>query len=917
LNFEGARPIVIPRYGSLCQWDDEVLLPLGMARIARNQRYTAQGTATRYGYKTQLRFGRANALTAGGLLRYLASQPGTLNLAAVETVLLFAYGAVDGNIFACPPFLQPSSVTLTDATFFANNGLSAFTGLSPVMKQAFNKMFIALGDLLLPKQAALVYNPDDGVLYPASDLPFAAAWNPGTYYRVGQVVSPSIFETFGQSNGQGAWVEDQTGFVYQCIAAGTSGDAAHQPSWPTTYAGMVNDNGLLWQECTPIFISGLPDPAALNNPIAVSDPSGVVADGATVYLAATYVNSIGESTNTIVDPMGVLDPSKVLVWKNTSGGPVNLTVPMPGIPSYLGVGGTLGATYGAVSYNVYAFIDPDSSATLSEIADPAFYALVNVSPAAPGATVTLSAFPTGAPIPQTSTAATTDITGNVDTGLRYLTMLYQTKTGYQTGFSNSAPVAVNVTQSGWPIQALRLPVGPYNCSARIVASTVAGASKAGPFTYVSQTDVESPGFNLPNINITTTIVEDNVETTALFNFTDTYLPGASDVTSFFDTIQLPPCVDVYFAKSLQRVVYTGAVGYQSGHLFSDIGNPEMVRIPGGNFQVSENDGDRTVCYREIRGIGYSFKENSGYACETTGGDPSTWTPRPVWSGNGPVGAAAIDIAGHDQSEFAVWAHRSGLYLFSGTAPTHISRELRDSWETINWDIGHIIKVKIDQVRRQVHILAPVNGSTTINARFVIDYYLGLGDPVLFAERRSALVPNTEGRKWSVDDLAFNDALYVPQKSVNAVQVAGLNVENQMLFFAADGSIKNLVENQYFDEDYDGNEVGYFSNWVGVLGSSEATNFNKLVGCKIFATGDGLMNVTAYDDNNDPYVLTGPLSPCILTPGQRLNVDLPMPIAGIDSQRWAVGLDNGGLAGAWWQIFYSTLMVIPTWPGTPG
>ena len=342
--------------------------------------------------------------------------------------------------------------------------------------------------------------------------------------------------------------------------------------------------------------------------------------------------------------------------------------------------------------------------------------------------------------------------------------------------------------------------------------------------------------------ITATIVEDNISTTALFNFTDTYLPGASNVTNYFNKIQIPPSVDVYFAKTLQRTVYTGAVGYQSGHLFSDITDSESVRVPGGNFQVSENDGDRTVCYREIRGIGYSFKENSGFEVISNGGDPSTWTPRQSWGGNGPVGALAIDIGGQDDSEFAVSAHRSGLYLFAGQHPTLISREQETTWNTINWDYGHIIKVRIDHVRRLVYILCPINGSTTINCRLVMNYYFGTGDPVVFVQRRGILVPNVEGRKWSQDDLDFNDALYIPQKSKNAVQLAGVNVENQMLFFAADGSIKNVVDDQYFDEAYDGTQLGYFAEWRAVLGEDNALTANKLIGAQMWGTGAGLWNV---------------------------------------------------------------------------
>ena len=54
MNFEGAKPIVIPRYGSSCQWDDEVNLPLGLATVAQNVRYTAQSVAARFGHSTQL-----------------------------------------------------------------------------------------------------------------------------------------------------------------------------------------------------------------------------------------------------------------------------------------------------------------------------------------------------------------------------------------------------------------------------------------------------------------------------------------------------------------------------------------------------------------------------------------------------------------------------------------------------------------------------------------------------------------------------------------------------------------------------------------------------------------------------------------------------------------------------------------------
>jgi hypothetical protein len=922
MNFEGATPIKIPRYGSKCQWDDSVQLPLGLADIVRNGRYTAQSAATRYGHSTRLKVAQNVPVNSLGLLRYLAAQPGTLNLQAVETILLMMY-TNDGNISSAAPFIQPSLDILTNSTFFSQSGIPNFPSLNPVIRQAFNKSIFAMGDLLLPKAPVLIYDPSSSGLWPASDIQFGAPWTPGTIYRVGHVVSPSSFETFGQTNGQGTWVEQQTGYLYQCIQAGTSG--ANPPTWPESYDGQVADGGVKWQECTPIYLSGLPDPAAPTIIATPTDGASPIVAGATVFIALTWLNSIGEGINAIVTTQGVVDTTKVLVWTNNTGAAVDVQIQLPNVPPYLATSGPLGPTYGAVNLNVYAFIETstDAATIASQSVDPSFYALANPAPLTPGTTFTLNSFPNAQQLPQTSSAPTTAAVGNVDTGIRYMTTFFELQTGYQTGFSNSAPVPVNVTQSGWPITALRIPTGPYNCRARVSASTVAGASAAGPYTYISQADIESPGFNQPNVQITATRVEDNTTTTATFNFTDTYLPGATDVTSYFDRELIPPSVDVYFSKTLQRVIYTGAVGYQSGHIVSDIfpnRDAEAIRIPQSVLQVAPSDGDRCVCFRDVRGLPLSFKENSGHAVETNAGDPNTWGARQRWEGNGPCGPKAIAIAGQDNSEFAVWAHRSGLYLYAGESPSLISRELTQDWETINWDYGHLIAVRIDHDLRLIHILAPTNGATTCNARWILNYFFGMGDPVVFVQRRGILVPNVEGRKWSLDDFSgfnFIDAVYMPQKSANSVQVAGVDIEKEMIFAASDGSLKTITVGQYHDQDFNGAALGYHSEWRGVLGESPTSSFKQCLGGKFLATGNGLANLNAYDDQGICNPITGPLSVFFLAPGKRTRADLPAADHTRLSQHWAFGIDNGGVIDAWWEIFMSDLYVLETWDSLPG
>jgi hypothetical protein len=56
----------------------------------------------------------------------------------------------------------------------------------------------------------------------------AAAWSAGATARLGQLVRPTT----------------RNGYMYQCTTAGTTGGA--EPTWPTTYAGTVSDNGVVW-----------------------------------------------------------------------------------------------------------------------------------------------------------------------------------------------------------------------------------------------------------------------------------------------------------------------------------------------------------------------------------------------------------------------------------------------------------------------------------------------------------------------------------------------------------------------------------------------------------------------------------------------------------------------------------------------
>lgn len=904
MQFTDCTPIAIPRFGSLTQSDSSVLLPLGSAQISRNSRYTPQGVSTRWGFTNRLKFGaQGSKLAAAGVIRYLANDN-----SGKEVIGLAGYTQTDGNIYGATPFLQSSVTQLTTDAFVALANLPRVPGINPVITQAFNKGMIAMGDLTSGAAPNLIYDPNAGTLDQISDVPFGAPWNPNKRYRVGHVVSPSTFQTNGLPVQEGTWVAANTGHLYRCVTAGTS-DPATPPVWPLGEASTIGDGTVLWEEHTPECLAGLPDPQAATTPTTAVDLASPILNGATVFIALTYNNSTGEGINELVNANGILDPGRVLQWKNTTGGAVDLSVLMPAIPPELAVGGPLGAN-GATSYNVYAFIE-QGTPDVTKYTDPTYYAQV-VAAKAPGASVTLSAFPTGQAIP-TVNGATVAAAGNVDTGIRWMVVLFETRTGYETGFGATSPIRVNVSQAGLKVLAANIPLGPYNCTSRICAFTVAGASSAGPYFYVDRDDVESPGFNQADIPITTTRIPDNVTTTAQFNFTDTYLPGASEVTDYFNRIEIPGASAIKFSQTLSQVVYTGCKGFPSGFLISDLDDQEAVRVPGSNLQCAESDGDRTVGWAEIRENQLALKENSGHAVIPNNGDASTWAVHRLWSGSGPVGAKAWDTATEEGGDFLIYAHETGVYRLVGTTPQLVAKDVgavvnTDTpgyWKRINWNVGYKIVCKIDASRREVRFAVPLDGATENNTVLTLSYALGWNDPIIFIVRTGREVPDISGRRWSVDDLAAMDFAYVPQRQQVTNSQPGVDLNANMMLCAPDGALYTLTEGQLYDQNWAGQPVGYFSQWLGVPAPNPTLAIFSLQGGTVGGTGNGALNVYAQDEKGRRVMLTKDSRTMVLTAVEQQR---DFGLVGVQGCRWAMGFDNGGIAGNGFTINTAILWV---------
>lgn len=184
---------------------------------------------------------------------------------------------------------------------------------------------------------------------------------------------------------------------------------------------------------------------------------------------------------------------------------------------------------------------------------------------------------------------------------------------------------------------------------------------------------------------------------------------------------------------------------ESSALVSDPEDPEAIDGITGRIQVSPGDGQAMRNWFAIRGFLYAAKERSLYVTADNGDDPSTWEVRQVSDRVGTPSTHGVGLG----DEWAVIAARSGLWFFDGgelTEDKKLSREIQPTWDSINWQYGHLIEVLVDTEKKRILVNAVVGaggvgpgGIVIPNRVLMMDYTEGFGDPLLNGGR---------GRKWS-------------------------------------------------------------------------------------------------------------------------------------------------------------------------
>lgn len=238
----------------------------------------------------------------------------------------------------------------------------------------------------------------------------------------------------------------------------------------------------------------------------------------------------------------------------------------------------------------------------------------------------------------------------------------------------------------------------------------------------------------------------------LINFDDNYLSNSLDITPQLTSMGAPASVDVYFSPSLNCMVYTK--GQDSSHYFSNPGDPGNIANPDGILGVNQSNGERTRCFREmITGELISLKEKSGYSVTPGSTTPAEYGVSKRWDGHGPCGPRAVDLA----DDFLIYFDEdSGPYRYNEGRAMPVGLEKQGTWDRLTKSSSSQVCVCIDNIRKEVHFLVPLDGSTVPNHDLVLNYFNGWDEPLMLT-MTGEMAPDPHGRRWSDNDCGTSGA----------------------------------------------------------------------------------------------------------------------------------------------------------------
>ena len=322
-------------------------------------------------------------------------------------------------------------------------------------------------------------------------------------------------------------------------------------------------------------------------------------------------------------------------------------------------------------------------------------------------------------------------------------------------------------------------------------------------------------------------------------------------------------------------------------------DPESYDGVDGLLSVAENNGQAVRAAFVLRDQLYFVKEHSIYSTRDDGvNEPADWTLSEV---SNIVGTPSVD--GVDTGEdWAVIADRAGLFIFDGGEPVKISQEIQPLWDTINWQYGYTLWVRVDTRAKRILVGVPIAPATQPNRVLVLDYrsLSTAADIATYASVHSSsmtgrMISVARARKWAPWNIAANSAALIERSDGTAQFFIGNG--------AGTGKIYQLSDTQFSD---DGAAIaGYYTTYFfpsadqeGELGVRAHRKLFSYLTC--YAEGTGNLNLTLFADNESfPAALP---SLALSSPGSK---DLEISI-NLHAERAAFQVGTNQ-AGSWFRL----------------
>ena len=223
-------------------------------------------------------------------------------------------------------------------------------------------------------------------------------------------------------------------------------------------------------------------------------------------------------------------------------------------------------------------------------------------------------------------------------------------------------------------------------------------------------------------------------------------------------------------------------------------DPESYDGVDGLLSVEENNGQAVRSAFILRNQLYFVKEHSIYSTADDGvNEPADWTISEV---SNTVGTPSVD--GVDTGEdWAVIADRSGLYLFNGGEPIKISQEIQPLWDTINWQYGHTLWVRVDTRAKRILVGVPIAPATQPNLVLALDYrsLSTASEIATYASVQSSsmtgrMIYVSRARKWAPWHIASNAAALIERSDGTAQFFIGNGAGTGKLYELSDAQLSD-------------------------------------------------------------------------------------------------------------------------------